>query len=95
MGLSMNLGNPQKAIDERVIINFCDKNVVIAHFCGKNGGFIPFIYTCIYFYKLERKLKESLLEVNKFGNIFRHLGFISYKLELRRQNSYPVSSVPK
>ena len=46
-------------------------------------------------YKLERKLKESLLEVNKFGNIFRHLGFISYKLELRRQNSYPVSSVPK
>ena len=39
-----------KAIDERVIINFCDKNgviarfrdknVVIARFCDKNGGFI-------------------------------------------------------
>ena len=25
-----------KAIDERVIINFCDKNVVIARFCDKN-----------------------------------------------------------
>ena len=25
-----------KVIDERVIINFCDKNVVIAHFCDKN-----------------------------------------------------------
>ena len=25
-----------KAIDERVIINFCDKNVVIAHFRDKN-----------------------------------------------------------
>ena len=25
-----------KAIDERVIIDFCDKNVVIAHFCDKN-----------------------------------------------------------
>ena len=29
-----------KAIDERVIINFRDKNVVIARFCDKNGGFI-------------------------------------------------------
>ena len=29
-----------KAIDERVIINFRDKNVVIARFCNKNGGFI-------------------------------------------------------
>ena len=46
-------------------------------------------------YRLERKLEESLLEVNEFGNIFRHLGFISYILELRRQISYPVSSVPK
>ena len=34
------------AIDERVIINFCDKNVVIARFRDKNGGFILFI--CIY-----------------------------------------------
>ena len=25
-----------KVIDERVIINFCDKNVVIACFCDKN-----------------------------------------------------------
>ena len=56
---------------------------------------ILYIYTYTIYYKLERKLKESLLEVNEFGNIFRHLGFISYKLELRRQNSYPVSSVPK
>ena len=32
----MNLGNPQKAIDERVIINFRDKNVIIARFCDKN-----------------------------------------------------------
>ena len=31
-------------------------------------------------YRLERKLKESLLEVNVFGNIFCHLGFISYKI---------------
>ena len=29
-----------KAIDERVIINFCDKNVEIARFRDKNGGFI-------------------------------------------------------
>ena len=29
-----------KAIDERVIIDFRDKNVVIAHFCDKNGGFL-------------------------------------------------------
>ena len=28
-----------KAIDERVIINFRDKNVVIARFCYKNWGF--------------------------------------------------------
>ena len=33
-----------KAIDERVIINFCDKNAVIARFRDKNGGFILFIY---------------------------------------------------
>ena len=29
-----------KAIDERVIINFRDKNVVIARFRDKNGGFL-------------------------------------------------------
>ena len=29
-----------KAIDERVIINFCDTNVVNACFCDKHGGFI-------------------------------------------------------
>ena len=29
-----------KAIDERVIINFCDKNVVNARFRDKNGVFI-------------------------------------------------------
>ena len=28
-----------KAINKRVIINFCDKNVVIAHFCDKNDVF--------------------------------------------------------
>ena len=54
MGLSMKLGNPQKAIDERVILNFrdknvliarfCDNNVVNAEFCDKNGVFILFIY---------------------------------------------------
>ena len=43
-----------KAMDERVIINFRDKNVVIARFCDKNvviarfrdknGGLILFIY---------------------------------------------------
>ena len=38
-----------KAIDERVIIIFCDKNVVIARFRDKNDGFILFIYICIYF----------------------------------------------
>ena len=46
-------------------------------------------------YKSGALVTQSLLEVNEFGNIFRHLGFISYKLELRRQNSYPASSVPK
>ena len=29
-----------KAIDKRVIIDFCDKNVVIARFCDKNEVFI-------------------------------------------------------
>ena len=29
-----------KAIDERVIIDFRDKNVVIARFRDKNGGFL-------------------------------------------------------
>ena len=38
-----------KAIDERVIINFRNKKVVIARFRGKNGFFILFIYICIYF----------------------------------------------
>ena len=33
-----------KVIDERVIINFCDKNVVNARFRDKNGVFILFIY---------------------------------------------------
>ena len=34
-----------KAIDERVIINFCDKNVVIARFRNKNVFFYPiYIY---------------------------------------------------
>ena len=37
-----------KAIDERVIINFHDKNVVIARFRDKNGGFILFVYISIY-----------------------------------------------
>ena len=35
------------AIDERVIINFRDKNVEIARFRDKNGVFIPFIYIYI------------------------------------------------
>ena len=29
-----------KAIDERVIIDFCDKNDVISRFRDKNGGFL-------------------------------------------------------
>ena len=37
-----------KAIDERVIINFRDKNVLIARFRDKNGVFILFIYTRSY-----------------------------------------------
>ena len=44
------LRKSSKAIDERVIINFRDKNVVIARFRDKNDGFILFIYICIYFY---------------------------------------------
>ena len=39
-----------KDIKKRVIINFCDKNVLIAHFRDKNGGFILLIYICIYVY---------------------------------------------
>ena len=55
-----------------------------SNFRPDTGLLLKFGSTYIFFstYKLERKLKESLLEVNKFGNIFRHLGFISYKLEL-------------
>ena len=38
---SMNLGNPQKlSMSEHVIINFCNKNVVIVRFRDKNDGFI-------------------------------------------------------
>ena len=32
-----------KVIDEHVIINFCDKNVVIARFCDKHEVFVLFI----------------------------------------------------
>ena len=38
-----------KVIDERVIINFCDKNVVTARFRDKNEVFVLFI-TYIYIY---------------------------------------------
>ena len=38
-----------KAIDERVILNFCDKNVVIARFRDTNGGFLLFIYVLFIF----------------------------------------------
>ena len=39
-----------KAIDKRVIINFRDKNVVIARFCDKNEVFVLFIdiYILVY-----------------------------------------------
>ena len=42
----MSPENPQKlsSVDKRVIINFRDKNVVIAHYCNKNVAFILFIY---------------------------------------------------
>ena len=36
-------GKSSKAIDKRVIINFCDKNVVIARFCDQNKVFVLFI----------------------------------------------------
>ena len=38
-----------KAIDERVIINFCDKNVVIARFRDRNEVFIQFTYIYIFY----------------------------------------------
>ena len=42
-------GKSSKAIDKRVIINFRDKNVVIARFCDKNEVFVLFIiYLYIY-----------------------------------------------
>ena len=37
-------GKSSKAIDKRVIINFCNKNVVIARFRDKNEVFVLFIY---------------------------------------------------
>ena len=37
-----------KAIDERVIINFRDKNVVIAGFRDKNGGLIQTSFLMIF-----------------------------------------------
>ena len=37
-----------KAIDKHVIINFRDKNVVIARFCDKNEVFVLFIDIYIY-----------------------------------------------
>ena len=36
-----------KAIDERVIINFCDKNVVIARFRNKNGV-LSYLHIYVY-----------------------------------------------
>ena len=42
-GINLTIDEPRKsskAIDEPVIINFCDKNVGIARFRDKNGGFI-------------------------------------------------------
>ena len=41
-----------KAIDKRVIINFRDKNVVIARFRDKNEVFILFIFIYIFLYIL-------------------------------------------
>ena len=41
-----------KAIDERVIIKFRNKNDVIARSRDKNGGFFLFICICIYYYIL-------------------------------------------
>ena len=38
-----------KAIDERVIINFRDKNVAIAHFRDKNGV-LSFLYMYVYIF---------------------------------------------
>ena len=68
----MNLGNPH-VIDERVIINFRDKNVVIARFCNKNEIFVFFIdmyiyisiyfiylYIYIYIFRLTTRFNSSL-----------------------------------
>ena len=47
------IAEPRKssyAINERVIINFRDKNVVIARFCDKNEVFVLFIDIYIYIY---------------------------------------------
>ena len=43
-------GKSSKAIDKRVIINFCDKNVITARFRDKNEVFVLFI---IYIYILK------------------------------------------
>ena len=39
-------GKSSKAIDKRVLINFRDKNVVIAHFCNKNDVFFTSMTKC-------------------------------------------------
>ena len=59
-----------KAIDKRVIINFRNKNVVIAHFRDKNEVFVLFIiyiliyilftYIYIYIFILTTRFKSSL-----------------------------------
>ena len=51
-------GKSSKAIDERVIINFRDKNVVIARFCDKNIVIVRFRdknVECLYIYAVSRQ----------------------------------------
>ena len=57
-----------KAIDKRVIINFRDKNVVIARFCDKNEVFVLFIIYIIYKYIYNNKYNKNLIFVAKTCN---------------------------
>ena len=59
-----------KAIDKRVIINFRDKNVIIARFCDKNEVlfiiyihilmYILFTYIYVYIFRLTTRFNSSL-----------------------------------
>ena len=54
-----------KAIDERVIIKFRDKNVVIARFRDKNDGFILFIHIYVY---ICIKINKTYIKIYTYVN---------------------------